>query len=281
MTAALQPPPPAAPSAPPPADDRARRSSSGRIALLVAGGVLTAAAIGWGVLSLIGLLAHDEDTVAIAFPANVRHLVVRVDDGALHLRGTDADHVSGTRHTSRGLVAPELDEKVIGDTLTLHADCPGVMSEWCSVGYTLDVPADVSVVASDDGDGIDVTGVRGDLDLSSTAGDIRVAGASGRLTLDSSAGGIEATGLSSQVVSAKSSAGEVTLSFDRPPDQVTAHSSAGGVDVVVPRSSPAYRVTARTSAGSTQVDVKTDPTSEQTISATSSAGPVSVTYGPG
>jgi hypothetical protein len=60
----------------------------------------------------------------------------------------------------------------------------------------------------------------------------------------------------------------------------TRPSSAGSVEVVVPRGSDAYLVDAGSSAGSSTVAVRTDPASDRTIRAHSSAGSVQVHYPP-
>jgi hypothetical protein len=249
--------------------------------VIVVGAVITASCIGWGVVSLVGVLGHEEETTTVAFPAGVRHLDVRLDDGPLVLRGTATDQVSGTRRISRGLGRPTVTETVTGDTLTIRAHCPAIGDAWCSTGYTLDVPRSVSVTASSDGDHIEASGIDGDLDLRSSAGGIRVTDAGGELRLDSSAGAVEATELTGTRVRATSSAGGVSLVFTRAPEAVVATSAAGSVDIELPTSAPAYRVDAHSSAGPTEVDVPTDPRASRTIEATSSAGPVTIRRGPG
>jgi DUF4097 and DUF4098 domain-containing protein YvlB len=102
----------------------------------------------------------------------------------------------------------------------------------------------------------------------------------GVVDLSSSAGSVSATGLRSADVTASSSAGSTKLAFTTPPRQVDASSSAGSVEVVVPRGSDAYLVDAGSSAGSSTVAVRTDPASDRTIRAHSSAGSVQVRYPP-
>jgi hypothetical protein len=66
--------------------------------------------------------------------------------------------------------------------------------------------------------------------------------------------------------------------FSEPPNTVTASSSNGYVDIVVPDTPVAYRVVAESSNGGTEVAVRTDPSSQRTIVANSSNGHVEVRY---
>ena len=91
-------------------------SSGGRVALLDRSADCSPpASIAWGILSLVGLLAHEEQTTADDVPR--RHPPPRGSastTAALRLRGTDADQIRGTRNTSRGLAPPDISESVLG-----------------------------------------------------------------------------------------------------------------------------------------------------------------------
>jgi DUF4097 and DUF4098 domain-containing protein YvlB len=111
---------------------------------------------------------------------------------------------------------------------------------------------------------------------SSSAGSIAVTGLRGPLDLSSSAGSVSVTDVGSTDVRARSTPGSVAVTFTVDPNRVTATSTAGSVLVLVPANGPAYRVEAHTTAGSTAVGVPTDPKSDRTITATSTAGRVQV-----
>ena len=80
----------------------------------------------------------------------------------------------------------------------------------------------------------------------------------------------------SGVANAVTSNGRVLLSFLADPAQVTARSSDGSVEVVVPRDDTAYKVDAATSDGRRTVDVNTSQDVTRTIFAHTSNGSVRV-----
>jgi DUF4097 and DUF4098 domain-containing protein YvlB len=80
------------------------------------------------------------------------------------------------------------------------------------------------------------------------------------------------------VVAADSDNGRVSLAFASAPTTVTATSDNGRVEVVVPDTADTYRVDAQTDTGSTDVGVRTDPTSDRSITAETDNGSVSVRY---
>jgi hypothetical protein len=68
------------------------------------------------------------------------------------------------------------------------------------------------------------------------------------------------------------------LSFDTPPTNVTARSSAARVIVEVPQTADEYVVDASSSASSTKVSVRSNPAATRHITAHSSGGRVEVRY---
>ncbi len=156
-----------------------------------------------------------------------------------------------------GDARPQVEQKVEGGVLRITARCPDRGGDRCQAGLVVTAPAASSAL----------------VDL--RAGGIEVRGLTGALDLTSSAGGVDATGVGPGDVRAKSSAGSVELTFAAAAADVTAESSAGGVEVRVPVG-PAYEVSAETSAGSTEVGVPDQPGADHRITAKSSAGGVSV-----
>ena len=82
--------------------------------------------------------------------------------------------------------------------------------------------------------------------------------------------------LNDRVTVTSRSLGSVTLAFVAPPTDVTARSSAGAVRVEVPDDGTAYRVDAYSSISEASVGVPRDPLSAHRITASSSAGSVTV-----
>jgi hypothetical protein len=217
-------------------------SRPSRTAWLLGGSLFSVAAISFGAVNLVDLLAHEQSHVHVEFADSVRTLDVDSDGGSIHIEGTDATTVTVDAAISEGLRRGRHSEQVEGDRLVVRATCPAFLSQWCGVTYTIRVPRTTSVVVR------------------------------------SSDGSITVTGLASASVDARSSDGAVRIAFDAPPQHVVASSDDGGITVVVPDTPDPYLVDASSSDGGTDVRVRTDPTSTRVIDAHSSDGRVTVRY---
>jgi hypothetical protein len=244
----------------------------------VLGGIGVAVFILGGTVQLAGVLSQKDVEQPLSFPAGVRRVVVSVDAGTIEVRGGTRDTVGGDRHVTSGFDRPVITETVVGDTLRLTADCGRFLVHFCSVSYSLDVPRAVSVEAHSSAGRVTVEGIDGDVEARSEAGSVAVADIGGAVNLRSAAGRIEGTGLRSPTAAAESSAGRVSLTFAAAPTEVTARSSAGTVEIVVPDDGSTYRVTADSSVSEPEVQVATSPDADRSITAVTSAGGVSVAY---
>ncbi|OLM00483.1 lipoprotein [Pseudonocardia sp. Ae406_Ps2] len=205
-----------------------------------------------------GVAAGPEQQQTVNEPVDgpVTRLEVDSDAGDVRLVAGERPAVEQDLRWT-GDARPQVEQKVEGGVLRITARCPDQVGDRCQARLVVTAPAASSAL----------------VDL--RAGGIEVRGLTGALDLTSSAGGVDATGVGPGDVRAKSSAGSVELTFAAAAADVTAESSAGGVEVRVPVG-PAYEVTAETSAGSTEVGVPDQPGADHRITAKSSAGGVSV-----
>jgi hypothetical protein len=253
-----------------------------RLAWIVAGAVFAVASLGWASVNALSLLAFDRQTFQEEFDARitatVMHLDIDNDGGAVRIIGTDDDEIRVDGKTVRGLSKPTHDERVVGDTLEVDADCTSITG-LCSVDYVVEVPRHLEVRARASGGGIRIFGMTGSIDAESSGGGVHVEGGSGDLRLRSSGGGVSAVESESTTVDAQSSGGGVRLEFVDEPQSVIASSSGGGVTVVVPRTNTTYRIDASSSGGGTNVDQGTrNDNSLRSITVHSSGGSVNVRY---
>jgi hypothetical protein len=253
-------------------------SRTARLAWIRPGSCLAVAALGWGSVNIVDVLAHERHDLHVEYAQAIHTIDIDADKGSVHVIGTDDPKVTLDAKVSEGLRSGSHREQLDGDRLVLRARCPAIFATWCGVDYTIRVPRGTAIVADTSGDGIDVTGVTGDLNLSSSGGGVHVVGASGSLDLRSSGGGVNAEQLTSDVVIADSSGGGVHLDFTEPPRSVKASSSGGGVTVEVPNTPGAYQVNASSSGGGVDTEVRTDPSSPNVIDADSSGGGVTIRY---
>jgi hypothetical protein len=234
----------------------ARSLSPARRATLVVGGLFALALIAFGTWSLIELLGQVTEEHLLTLTPTASHLTIDTD-GDIQIASGEVSDVQIVERVRHSVGRPKIEETSTRDGVVLRGKC-GWYASNCSVTFVVTIPRGLAV------------------DAHSSAGDITMTGEAGPVQLSSSAGDISATGLRSDRVEAKSSAGDVRLRFDVPPHTVTAHSSAGDVDVAVPRVAGGYRALASASAGDEAIEVPTDPTSTRVIDATSSAGDVTI-----
>lgn len=251
---------------------------TGRTLLVVIGVLLAVAAIGLGALTVIGSLAHETARHTGRYDG-VRTVDVDVDSGSVAVTGVDGSTTTTVRRTvSWSLRKPKIQERQEGDRLVVRVDCSFSFGQGCGGHFEIRVPRATDLRLHSSAGRVEVRGTDGSVDASSSAGRVSATDIGGQATLQSSAGTVEGSRLRSALVDAQSSAGSVRLAFATAPERVQASSSAGSVDVVVPRDATAYRVEASTSAGSSDVTVRTDPGSDRQIDAHSSAGSVRVRY---
>lgn len=245
---------------------------------LIAGSVLTLGVLALFTVNVVSLLAHEVVTEVTRVPAAEIHLLdVRNADGKVEVVGGQVDEITVTAKVSHGLRPTRYRVEVDAGVLVVRSSCP-FLSTWCGVDQRITVPADLPIQASSDNGRIMLEDLTGPVTASADNGSLELTRLSGDLNVSSDNGKVDGSGLGSQMVVASSDNGLVRLEFSEPPRNVTAGSSNGQVDIVIPDTPVAYRVVAESSNGDTDVGVRTDPSSERTIVATSSNGRVKVRY---
>lgn len=191
--------------------------------------------------------------------SGVSRLVVANDAGDVRISaGPDGSAQAERALRWTGDARPEVVEEVMGDTLRITARCPDRLGgEQCSVDVTVTLPA------------------AGGVDTVIGAGDVTVDGLAGSQKLATAAGDVTGTGLRAAQVEARSSAGDVTLTFAEAPSQVTAQGVAGDVQVRLP-AGQVYDVEAGSTVGHVTVTVPRDGDGQRRISARTVTGDVRV-----
>ncbi|MFY4722847.1 DUF4097 family beta strand repeat-containing protein [Streptomyces sp. LaBMicrA B280] len=120
------------------------------------------------------------------------------------------------------------------------------------------VPSDVTLTVRARDAGIDVSDVRGELNLSTVNGDVTVqdSGTKGaRPHLVTRNGSVRATGLAARDVGAETVNGDVDLLCTTSPDALDGVTRNGSVRVTLPASAPPYATDASTVNGRSTVDI--------------------------
>jgi hypothetical protein len=265
------PSPPTEPSPP-------REPATHRSAWIIGGSIFCVISLAWGVLAVVDLLSFGRDQFERTFTERITIIEIDSDAGSVRIEGTNASETVVQASLRRGLRGPSHTESLVGDRLVLDSGCPTMLTSLCDVSYTLRVPADVAIVVTSSGGGVQVTDLTGTVDISSSGGGIRATRTSGPLRLRSSGGGITGEALRSANVDASSSGGGVRLGFADAPSSIVVGSSGGGVTVELPNTPETYRLDATSSGGGVSTSVRTDPASTRVIDVHSSGGGVTVRY---
>jgi hypothetical protein len=249
---------------------------------LIVGSLVTVPVLLYGGTQVASGLAHEERTEVAEFDAaGLQSVDVDNAAGSVRIVGVeDTDTVTVTARISDGWRATGHDVRREGDRLVVEGTCPMFLSDWCNVRYTIEMPADLAVVANTDNGRVTVTDVAADVDASSDNGRIELARIEGDVVLHSDNGSVTATGIrGASRAEATSDNGGVRLEFLDSPHDVVATSDNGSVDIVIPdEGAIAYKVDAESDNGTVSFPVRTDPDGERTITAQSDNGDVTVTY---
>jgi hypothetical protein len=203
-------------------------------------------------------------------------IVLSLSSGDITIRRGPAGQVTVHRQLQWVHGKPIIDEHWNGSTLVVTQNCPsGFLDLQCNVNYLLTVPADVTITATSASGNVRVADITGTLLLKSDSGDVGAVNPAADVTAKSASGNVTVTGARSGIVTASSDSGDVRLGFAVAPEEVSADSAAGNVNVAVPAGG-SYDVQASTAAGNTTVSIPNIPSSPRLIAAHSDSGDVTV-----
>ena len=236
--------------------------------------------LGFGVIQAASTVAHEERTEVTSIDtADVTALDVDNDAGSVTVVGVeDSDAVVVRAQISDGL--RETGHRVVrrDGQLFVRGSCPIFGSEWCSVDYTVEVPADMHVDV-DGRDGVNVSDVAGGLVAASDAGAVELVRIGGDVTAQSDQGRIDARELTASRVDARADQGRVTLEFAESPQQIVAEADQGSIDIVLPDDEDVfYVVETDADQGSVRYRVRQNPRSDRSITAKADQGSITIRY---
>jgi hypothetical protein len=256
--------------------DRPDGSRVVRALWITIGGILAVAALCWGTYNVISLLAHEEHTEHSSFAASdVVAADISNENGSVAVTATDGDTVEVTADVSNGWQATEVSSRVVDGVLELRASCPPFVSIWCSVDYTVELPADRPLTIDGSGS-VHVRGMTGTVDVDSDDGSLELDDIGGDIAVSNDDGRIIGRRLISANADVENTNGRIELSFLDPPQTLSARTENGSIEVVVPDTDVLYRVDLHTSHGSTDNTVRTDPASDHVIELSSENGSITL-----
>lgn len=266
----------------PPAERTAPDRTTGGRAWRALGACFAIVALLWGTFQVITMLAHEEFTETESYrPEGVAVLDVHNSAGSVTIVGRDdAETIEVTADISDGLRPTGNAQEVVGDRLEIRGSCPLIGSDWCSIGYTITVPSDISVTASADDGRLVVSDLTNGAQLDNDNARVEARNIEGPLSISNDNGRVTATGIDSASVDVTNDNGDVTLSLLTPPQRLDANSDNGDVEVIFPETQDAYRLNITTDNGDIVNAIRTDPDSQRTVTIETDNGNVTARYGP-
>jgi hypothetical protein len=166
-----------------------------------------------------------------------------------------------------------------GETLRLEQGCPGFFIAWgCQASFEVVVPAGIEVSGATSNGSVALTGVEGLVDVTTSNGAISLENVTSSVIARTSNGSIIGEGLTSDEFDVATSNGRITLSFTATPSSLSARSSNGTIEVLLPADAPPLAVETSTSNGRVSADIRTDPGAPGSISLQTSNGDITVGY---
>jgi hypothetical protein len=253
----------------------------GRRVWQVVGVVAAVAGLGLGVLWTVSALGHETRTVARSFDAAEVHV--------LHVDAGDGDvDVVGAAETTSVEVRLRITEDVFGSDhsirlrddgrLEVRTGCHVFWSFHCGFRIEVRLPRNTVVEIQTDNGDIRVSGMDASTGLDTDNGDVHVDDVAGPLRLSTDNGDVVGTGVRSPTVTSETDNGDVSLTFGTSPQDVRASSDNGELDLRLPKGGPAYALHTETDNGSVVTPIRTDPTSDRHITATSDNGDIAIRY---
>lgn len=247
---------------------------------LVGASLAALLALGFGTLQAASLVAHEESTETTEIDAaDVASLAVDNSAGSVTLIGVDdGDAVTVRADISDGLRATGHRVTTRDDVLFVRGSCPVLGSEWCSVDYTIELPADM--YASVTGrDGVSATDLDGGLRARSHASAIELRRVGGNLTVETDQGGIEGDDLRSERVDASTDQGSLSLTFATSPRAVRAEADQGSIDIVLPDEPGVYYAAdAQSDQGTVNSTIRVKSDSDRSLTAEADQGSITIGY---
>jgi len=263
--------------------------------LYVPAALLAAFLIGSAAYSMVDVAVQETTETTLDF-ATTDEVVLRNDGGGVRVIGDRAEGIRVVLRQRDGIQASSAGAHLDAEgRVVVSTRCPPVMTVVCKAEATVHVPKGTAVTGGSGGSVrvrdvggpvdvsvgwgvVSVSGAEGPVRARSGGGRIEVFDSSGDLDLRSSNGSVTVDGTHANVVEASSSNGRVRLGFSNHPHRVNARSSNGSITVTLPGDAPPYAVSTSTSNGSTTTGVRTDPSAERSIVASTANGSITVAY---
>ncbi|GLW53113.1 DUF4097 family beta strand repeat-containing protein [Kitasatospora phosalacinea] len=223
-------------------------------------------------------LVQQETTQERTYFEPVGQLDIDAGPAQVTVRSGATDRVVVSERIGWALRKPTVAERIDAGTMSLSVGCPEArVLQGCPVSLEIQVPPTTTVHARNGSGRTEVVGLSGSVSAETGSGQIQLTGVSGPVWARSGSGQITGTGLSASRAQLSSSSGDVTLQYDRPPDEVTTRLASGNLVLQLPDDHSRYRIDLSLDGGHRAVDQSLqDVDSPRLLDVTSASGTVTI-----
>lgn len=224
---------------------------------------LTYGALGMLALGLLvgcGSSLDEADPETRTFQLDGTNLNITTDNGAVELETGDVDEVEVTRWFDGDPDEGTWDLE--GNTLTFDSSC-GLLRT-CDARYLVVVPDDVTVDIEGENSPVTARNLSQTLTIRTQNGEVTVTGSTGDLDLHTDNAAQHVSSSSPATLTSRTANGDVDITLDEPPIDLTATADNGRIDITVP-GDVAYDVEIETDNGHIDNELDVDPDSPHQV----------------
>ncbi|MFD7735993.1 hypothetical protein ACFV6F_37095 [Kitasatospora phosalacinea] len=249
-----------------------------RRAWRIVGVLVLACTLLLGAAATGAFLVRQETAQERTYFVPVRQLDIDAGPAQVVVRSGGTDRVVVSERIGWALRKPTVAERIDAGTMSLSVGCPEArILQGCPVSLEIQVPPATTVHARNGSGRTEIVGLSGSVSAETGSGQIELTGVSGPIWARSGSGQIIGTGLGASRAQLSSSSGDVTLQYDRPPDEVTARLASGSLVLQLPDDHNRYRTDLGLGGGHRTVDQSLqDVESPRLLDVTSASGTVTI-----
>ncbi|MFE6102928.1 DUF4097 domain-containing protein [Streptomyces laurentii] len=233
---------------------------------------VAAAGLAVGALSGCGMVVNETYEDSSSLPEKITSVRLENGSGRVTVNGTRAGGPLSLRRTvSYQDKKPDGPTHRVENGVLILGDC-GDDIDFCSVGYSVDVPAGIPVSGQVTNGTVKLAKV-GAVQVTTTSGRIEMTGVNGAVDVRTTNGRITGSDVKGGGIKARTSNGGIELNLAADQD-VQATTTNGTIDLKVPGTG--YRIDARTTNGEKRIGLTDDPAGPHRLTLKTSNGSISV-----
>ncbi|WP_380285049.1 DUF4097 family beta strand repeat-containing protein [Kitasatospora purpeofusca] len=193
-----------------------------------------------GAVQTWAMAVQQQRRSELSYPVAVTKVRLDTGNATVRIRPGEEGRVVVRQYLNWMIRMPVVSALFDQDQLDIRMHCNQVLPVsdlGCGAQIELDVPPGVAVTGKQSNGSIEVSGVRGEINLLSTSGTVALADVSGPVTVRTTSGSLRGSRLTSSSVNAAATSGSIDVGFAAAPRTVDIGVTSGSVVLGLPRGS--------------------------------------------